>query len=372
MHGRYALVVTVVCLLAFAPLTGTVGAAAADSVAPASSVTAPSATVQESCSFPVTRTDATGTEVHIPNEPERVVTLAPSAAQTMWSIAAEHKVVGVTKYASYLERAETKANVSGSGPGFADVEKVVGLTPDLVLAPDVVSNETVAKLRAANVTVYKFSEPTSLDDVIAQTRLTGRLVGQCDGAETVAEDMEARLGEIRNTVSDRDRPRVLYVFFGFTAGENTFIDEIIEYAGGTNAAAEAGIEGYAQVSQEVVVQQDPEWIVTNSDDPGIPESEAYDSTTAVQQGQTVVVQIEYLNQPAPRTVRAVEQLARAFHGEAFEATPEPTDEPSEGDSAGDDEPTAITPSSQTSPGFGALPAIAALVVLLAGALVRRD
>jgi iron complex transport system substrate-binding protein len=370
MFDRSDTVVVLALVLALAPVAGGVAASpgAAGPSAAQSAAVAP-AVAQESCGFPMTRTDATDTDVRVPAEPERVVTLAPSAAQTMWSIAAEQKVVGVTKYASYLEGATNRTNVSGSGPGFADVETVVGLNPDLVLAPDVVSNETVEKLRAAGVTVYKFREPQGLEDVIAQTRLTGRLVGECDGAETVAEDMETRLNEVRETVGDRDRPRVLYVFYGYTAGEGTFIDEILTTAGGTNVAAEAGIDGYAQVSQETVVQQDPEWIVTNSDDPGVPDSEAYASTTAVRQGQTVVVPIEYLNQPAPRTIRAVEQLARSFHAGAFEATPEPTATTRPADAGG---PTADTPSTTSSPGFGALPALAALALLGVSLLARRD
>ncbi|MFB9808829.1 ABC transporter substrate-binding protein [Haladaptatus pallidirubidus] len=99
---------------------------------------AATATQQPSCSFPVTKADATGTEVSLDEQPQRVVTLSPSAAQIMWEIGAKDKVVGVTQYANYLEEADKKANVSGTGQSFVNIEKVVSLEPDLVLAPSTV------------------------------------------------------------------------------------------------------------------------------------------------------------------------------------------------------------------------------------------
>jgi iron complex transport system substrate-binding protein len=72
-------------------------------VPPSATATAPQ---KSGCSFPVSKVDATGTTVSLNKEPERVVTLSPSAAQIMWEIGAKEKVVGVTQYASYLKGAD--------------------------------------------------------------------------------------------------------------------------------------------------------------------------------------------------------------------------------------------------------------------------
>ncbi|MFB6078001.1 MAG: cobalamin ABC transporter substrate-binding protein, partial [Halarchaeum sp.] len=89
----------------------------AGGAAPAAA-TAPAATADEgaaatTCAFPVTVTDATGANVTVADEPGRIVTLNPSAAQTAWEIGAKPKVVGVSQYASYLDGASERANVSG-------------------------------------------------------------------------------------------------------------------------------------------------------------------------------------------------------------------------------------------------------------------
>ncbi|MEF8773461.1 MAG: PGF-CTERM-anchored ABC transporter substrate-binding protein, partial [Halobacteriales archaeon] len=267
---------------------------------------------QEDCSFPISQVDATGTEVTVEGEPERIVTLSPSAAQTMWEIGATDKVVGVTKYADYLDGAEEKRNISGSGYTTIVPEKVVAAEPDLVLAPNIVSDEAVESLRERGLTVYKFRASENLEDIVAKTELTGRLVGACEGTGETAAEMESDLALIEQTVAGEDRPLVLYEFSGgYTAGEGTFVHSLIETAGGRNLAAEAGVEGYQPISEETVVERDPEFLIQTTRSPDPPASTAYNETTAVREGNIVVVNTDYLNQPAPRTVDAVRKMVKA-------------------------------------------------------------
>jgi len=275
---------------------------------------------QTDCSFPVTVTDATGTEVTIQEEPETVVTLAPSAAQTMWEIGAEDKVIGVSKRAAYLDGTETRTNISGPGYTFVSVEKVVAENPDLVLAPNIIENQTVQKLRDAGLTVYRFEAASSLEDVTEKTLRIGEFTGECEGAQERVEEMEASIEVIRQAVEGEERPRVLYhLGGGFTAGSETFIGSIIETAGGTNVAAEAGITSYAQISSETVIEQDPQFIVHPDNARGSMFPAAYNRTTAVAEGNVVSVTDDYMNQPAPRTIQALETMVKAFHPEAYEA-----------------------------------------------------
>ncbi|MFB6296544.1 MAG: PGF-CTERM-anchored ABC transporter substrate-binding protein [Halobacteriales archaeon] len=342
----------------------------------------------EHCSFPVSMEDTTGTEVTVEEAPERVVTLAPSAAQTMWEIGAKEKVVGVSKYAGYLEGASEKRNVSG-GERIVVAEKVVAADPDLVIAPNVIQNDTIEQLRSAGITVYRFEEARSIEGVYEKVELIGRLTGACDGAEERVEEMKDRIATVERAVEGQERPDVLYSFFGFTAGSETFIHEIIETAGGNNIAADANISSYREISEEIVVDRNPDWIVLNSDDPAVPGGAAYENTTAVRENQTVVVQIEHINQPAPRIVLAITKLAKAFHPEAYaaaKATATPTatatatatatvaatpSETAMGDEATVDESMETTGSTETpgSSGFGVLTAVVAVVAAVVA--VRR-
>lgn len=324
------------------------------------------ATTQEQCTFPVTEADATGTEVTVEEEPQRVVVLQASAAQVMWEIGAKEKVVGmpVKSYTAYLNGSEEQTDVL-TAEGQVERETVVGLEPDLVIAPNVVPNETVEQLRQDGLTVYRTDFGKSLDDIYAKTELLGRLVGECQGAERTVSSMQSRVETIRQAVEGEERPRVLYEFYNFTAGNGTFVHEILETAGGDNIAANAGISGYAKISEEVVAEQDPEWVIHPSDAP-LPQGEPYTSTTAYQQNQTLEVNANYMNQPAPRVVIPMAKLAKAFHPDAYadaNATTTATAQP------GTTEPA--TPGGETSqPGFG-LSAMVAALALVAVLLGRR-
>lgn len=325
MHGTRATVLVallVVAAVAAVPVGGAPAGSNADGVESLQETT-------EDCELPYTATDATGTEVTVEERPERIVTLGPGAAQTLVELGAGDRIVGASQYASYLEGSDGWENVSGSGETFASVEKVVAQEPDLVIAENIVPNETVQQLRSAGITVYKFQSATGLQDVYDKVNRTGRLVDEPHAAAEATAEMRYRVRIARTAAEGEESPRALYVFSGYTAGEGTFIDEIITAAGGTNVAAEAGITGYKQISEEVVANSTVEWLLLNSDGPMVPEDEAYQQTIAVEQNQTVVLDANYISQPAPRIVEPITTLSKAFYPDAYEEAASQVEKPSD-------------------------------------------
>jgi iron complex transport system substrate-binding protein len=289
---------------------------------------------QTACSFPLTVTDETGTEMTIEEAPQRIVTLSPSASQTLWEFNASGKVVGVADTAGYLEGASEKEVVTDGQT--IRTEVIVGLEPDLVIAPDIIPNEKVEQLRSAGLTVYNVNPSTNFADVYAKTERIGALAGECAAANATVTDMRERVTAIREAVADEESAGGMYVFFGFTTGNGTFIDSIITSAGLTNVATEAGISGFGPVNEEVVANNSEaiEWLVLNDNPASHPSGDVYNGTYALQNDQTVVLNENYLNQPAPRTVLALETLTQAVYPDAYaeaqaalEATPTPTPSP---------------------------------------------
>ena len=335
----------------------------------------------DTCSFPHTVTDDTGTEVTVDTDPERIVTLNPSAAQTMWEIGARNEVVGVSQYASYLEGADGKANVSGpSGPS---VEAVLATDPDLVLVPSSsygAAEERTEQLRAQGVPVFVFGQGTSLEFVANKTELTGRLTGNCEAGTERAAEMRQSITLMEQALDGEERPIGLNVFFGYTSGANTFIGDVMETGGLRNGAAEADITGFQVLNDETVVDLDPQWIVVPTNSP-VPETPAYNSTTAIQEGNVVVVNTSSLQQPAPRAVMAAETILAAVHPDAYEeyqglqarsedeSTATPTPDPVSTATPTPDPVSTATTDTGT-PGFGPLVSIVA-VCALAVLLARR-
>lgn len=308
MRTRMALVV----VLVLAVLAGLAG------VTPASGASAADAA---NCTFPHTAEDATGTTVTVDERPERIVVLAPSAAQTVWAIDAQDRVVGmpVDYHTGYLNDTAGIADVVDD-QGQPIVESVIAQEPDVVLAPNIIDNDTVGTLRDANLTVYRYHEADSLAAVSAKTRLTGRLIGSCGAADDVANDTDRRVEAVRSANSG-DRPLVYYALGGgYTAGPETFVGDVIEAAGGENLAARANISGYASISPEIILEEDPEWIVV-AEGTDL-RSEALQNTTAMREDQIVRVNRDYLHQAGPRVVHPLERISRALSAERTTAATE--------------------------------------------------
>ncbi|QLG63947.1 ABC transporter substrate-binding protein [Halorarum salinum] len=371
---------------ATAPTAGD-GSAPADADASADGVQYRTDGDVPSCEFPFTATDATGTEVTVEERPERVTTLNPSAAQTMWEIGGEEQVVGVSQFALYLDGAETRENVSASGFGVS-VERVVGTEPDLVLAPNSIPVETVEALRGSGLTVFHVTEQTNVTTVREKTTLIGQLTGNCEGAAEANAWMDANVEAAAEATADEEPVRALYPLGGgYVVNTGTFISTMLEVSGATNVVGEREFDGgYPQVNDEVIVELAPEYLVLTDSSAHTVEGEPYASTPAVENGNTVTVDANWMNQPAPRSVvYGVRNLTEGFHPDAaanaeFVARGDVTVESGDGtetasptsDSTSEGETTAdeSEPTETSAAGFGA--AVAALAVLTSALLARRS
>ncbi|TKX45679.1 MULTISPECIES: PGF-CTERM-anchored ABC transporter substrate-binding protein [unclassified Halorubrum] len=349
------------------------------------------------CGFPYNATDATGETITLEERPDRITTISPSAAQTLWELGAQDRVVGVSQFAFYLDGAEERANVSASFG--ASVERVVDTEPDLVLAPNS-SAADVEPLREQGLTVYHFPAATSIGDIAEKTETIGRLVGACEAASETNAEMYDAVEAAEERTSGVDRPTALYPLGGgYVAANNTFIDAIMTAGGTDNAAAE--YEAYPQLSDEVILETDPELIIVTDSEAAILDQEPYASTTAGAEDSYVVMNVNHLNQPAPRSViestttlsNAVVELrsdgSESTHGAEGgssdgdgsdggdssgdgsgdgDASDGSTTGDSDGTDGGDGESAGDT--GAESPGFGAV--AAALALLATGLLARGE
>lgn len=366
--------------------------AASSSSAAADANANATAVANASCSYPFTATDATGTRVTVNRTPKRIVVVGPSATQTVWDVGASGRVVGLWKAPSttYLANASAKANVADSS-GYARPEAVLNASPDLVLLANVQKNSTARTLRKAGVTVYKFNASSSIPDIYAKTNLTGHLVGACGGAANTTAWMHRRLATV-DRVRERatGTPAMYYPMGGgYTVGKGSFISDVMARAGARNVVLDANVSGaYPKVSEEFVVQHPPDWLLATYD-PGawnrsgdprtlLPKSQAINHTDAYQHGRVVAVNANYLSQPAPRVVYAVENVTKAVHPDAWAAVHADANASTTANASGGPNATTTgtttrdatsTPTSSSgSPGFGAAVALAGL---LAAALVAR-
>ncbi|WP_121742984.1 PGF-CTERM-anchored ABC transporter substrate-binding protein [Natronorubrum halophilum] len=356
---RQKLVVFVTVLLALSLFAPTVAGTSVQTTADASDA---------ECEYPLEVTDATGEEITLEEPPESIVALQASDAQTVFEIGAEDRLDGMpdeeaTSGLEIGDRVDITDNYE------VDHELVVDLDPDLVLAANATADADVEGLRESGLTVYQFDAANSMDDVRENTLRTGELTGECGGAEETVDWMDERLEVVETALEGADRPLAYYAMGedGTTAGTDSFIHEVLTTAGVEDIAEQAEGTFYPQLSTEMIVDEDPEWIIypDYTDEPPIPNGA--EATTAYQNENTVSVDANQISQPAPQVLYAVVDIVETVHPDAYEQASEGLEAANEsGDGETDDSESDAE--NDTIPGFGVAVAVAALlaVAFLAG------
>lgn len=267
-------------------------------------------------------------------KPQRIVSMTLGTDEILLSMVDPKRLVAVT-YLAVDPKISHVAEAARSIPHKIrlDMEKVVALQPDLVLVASYTSADFVKQLREAGLPVMKLELFSSVAGIEQNILAVGRAVGEEEKAQEMVEALNRRLKEVKTRVApSKKRPRVLaYGPTGSTAGTETTFDEMVTLAGGRNAAAEAGIVGHINLSQERLVLLDPEIIVLSTWNPEAPGFEqmflndpAVRRLSAVRNKKVYPLPEKYLTTVSHYIVEAAETMARLIHPELFDTGPPPS------------------------------------------------
>lgn len=277
--------------------------------------------------YPVTIKDATGKEVKIEKEPEKIVSLIPSNTEIAFALGLGDKIVGVTDYDTYPKEVEGIEKIGGLD---VNVEKVIALKPDLVLAHASgmsTAEDGLNQMRESGITVLVVNEASSFDKVYDSIEMIGEATGKQKEAKDLVQSMKTKLKAIEEKAKQVENPKKVYVEVSpspsiYTAGKNTFIDEFLTTIHAENVAKE--LEGWPQISEEKVIEWNPDTIITlyhgdmvEKVDYKIENREAWSDITAVKEKQVVEVNSDLTSRPGPRLVEGVEEFANAVYPEIF-------------------------------------------------------
>lgn len=268
-------------------------------------------------------TDQVGRTLVVPENPTRVIALAPSITEIIYDLGQEKRLVGVTQYSTYPSEAELLPRV-GSYVRL-DIEKIVALKPDLCLATkDGNPKHIVDKIVSLGIPVYVIN-PQNLQQIMDTITRLGSLLHAEQTAAALVSDMEKRIGQVQARVKNMpDRPRVFFQIDAeplFSAGTDTFIHELIELAGGINTTA--GEVSYPRYSWEDIIVLQPEIVLISSMAGGLaPEYllnswKKWNLLSAVKNDQIFVVDAELFDRPTPRLINGLEVIAAIIHPELF-------------------------------------------------------
>ncbi len=265
-------------------------------------------------------TDSYGREVVIPRQPQRIISLGPNITEMVFALGLGDSLIGRTDFCDYPEAVFSVASVGGIMD--PSIERIIDLEPDLVISSAHVGRAVVNSLEQAGIPVVALYADENFEGVFFTIREVGRITGAQDASESIIREMEETFSMISERVSDVPKPRVYYVVgFGewgdFTAGGDTYINQLIELAGGENIAA--GISGWSY-SVEKLVEEDPDIILISkffSMKEQFASSPVYRDLRAVQAGDLYALDTNMIDRQGVRNAQGALSLARIFHPELF-------------------------------------------------------
>lgn len=255
-------------------------------------------------SFPLSITDS-GETYTFTKTAKKIVSLAPSITEILFTIGAGDLVVGRTKYCTYP--AET-AKVPSVGTLYEpNVETILDLEPDTVIAATHMNEEVLAMLEKAKISTLTQASPAKISEIYTLIAQLGKLTGKNFEARAVISSMkskEERITSIVKSIPASQRKTVYYVVgtgkSEYSAGRQTFIHEILTDAGCINVAADVDKWNY---SLEKLIEHDPQIIIgADYSYDTMKGSSNYSSLSALKNGSFVTVNTDIFSIPGPRVM----------------------------------------------------------------------
>jgi iron complex transport system substrate-binding protein len=274
---------------------------------------------RDSAKSAIELTDDAGNSIRLQHPARRIVSLVPSATETLIAIGARNDLVGRTRY----DTASDIAALPSVGGGVdASVESIVNLRPDLVIAWQSDARQvTRERLVALGIPVFVVkTEDTT--DIFRGIASLGRMAGADSQATAVAASVRNELDSVRRAAAGRPSPSVLYVGYEdppMSAGPRTFIGQLISLAGGRSVITDSA-QLWPNLSMEEIVRRDPDLLIVPVGEMSNPlaslrERTGWRNLRAVRQGHVVGVPADLVNRPSPSIAESARVFLVAIHPE---------------------------------------------------------
>ncbi len=267
-------------------------------------------------------TDMTGREINLEAPATRVVALSPADCEIIYALGAQDVLVGRGEYCNYPE--EVTALPSVNSGANTNVEQILALEPQVIVMSTMAqTEEQVEALEKAGVRVV-ISDAQNIEGVYKAISMIGSLTGKAEEADSLIADMRMGFDDIAQKAQASEKTvyfEVSPLEWGlWTAGADTFMDELAQICGLTNAFAD--VSGWVEISQEQVIERNPDYIVTTTgyyNDGPTPVEEirgrsGWENMKAVQNGNVYNADSDSVSRPGPRLLDAAQALFDFVNG----------------------------------------------------------
>lgn len=265
-------------------------------------------------------------KVECPLSPERIVSMAPNLTEILFALGLEPTIVGVTQDSDYPPAAKDKPRVGTFWQ--PNIEAVIATRPDLVVTQTFEQQKDLARrlqrMGYRSLMVDVDTIPGLFDGILA----IGEAAGAARQAQSLCADMRIEIDKLTAATAGRRRVKVLWVVQREplrVAGRATFVNEMIELAGGENAIGPT-LHVYPAIGAEEVIAAAPEVIIEPAMMPGMMDEERvqalsywrrFANVPAVQSGRVYVIDGNIVSRLGPRLPDGIRTIARCLRPDLF-------------------------------------------------------
>lgn len=262
-------------------------------------------------------TDAMGEKVAPVETAElRIVSTAPSTTEILFALGLGDSIVGIDISSTYPPET-ANIEVVGDFNGF-DIEKVIGLEPTVVFAGNGLQHEDIARLKEAGVNVVA-SEATYYDDIAKSITLIGSVVGKKEEAAALCEQIKQVETAVKEKAAAFEYKPSLYYVMGigeygnWTSGKGSFINSVLEMAGGVCVTADTEKE-WLEYPLEDLVTADPDVLIVSQEitEADLTAAVGYSGLTAVKNRHYYFINPDIISRPGPRITEALQAVQQAI------------------------------------------------------------
>ncbi|EQC2008060.1 ABC transporter substrate-binding protein [Listeria monocytogenes] len=254
--------------------------------------------------------DATGNTITLEEAPTKIVSLMPSNTEILFALDLGDKVKGVTAYDDYPKEAQKVEKVTSTS---VDTEKIIAIKPDLVLGHEsmlATEKDAYQLLKDAGINVFVVPDATDLKAAEKSIITVGKLTGKEKEAKKVTDSMEEQKVAIEKKAKELKTSPKVWIEISpdlYTAGKGTFMNEMLELAGGTNVVTESGFIPY---NEEKVVELQPDIILSVYPDAKatIQKRAAWKDIPAVKNDKIYEMDANKLSRPGPRLLEGAADI----------------------------------------------------------------
>lgn len=281
---------------------------------------------EKDASYPMTLTDVTGNEVTLEEAPKAIVSMIPSNTEILYALGLSEEVVGVSDYDNYPEEAASKEKIGGME---FNVEKIISLNPDLVLAHESALgtwDSGLQQLRDAGVQVYTVTNAETFEATYETIQEIGEATGKTEEATKIVEDMKAKIKEVQDKVAEVDTKKKVLVEVSpepeiYTPAGNTIMNEMLGMINAENLVAD--LDGWIKIDPEEIVKRNPDVILTTYGN-YTPDAvnlvlnrNGFSDVTAVKNKAVHDMDADLTGRMGPRLADGLELVAKNVYPEAF-------------------------------------------------------